>query len=89
MLRYGRFKFLQFLYIVFYSSNECKNQTSKTTSKLLYVIDYFLFNETKLDINLLKIQVYTHNQSRVMEILNFKSYCILCSIALIHVKIKI
>ena len=62
MLRCGRFKFLQLMYTVFYSSNECKNQNLKTTSKLLDVIDYFLFNDTKLNINLLKIQVYTDNQ---------------------------
>ena len=57
MFRYARFKFLQLLYIVFYGSNECKNQNLKSTSKLFYIIDYLLFNDTKLDINLLKNSV--------------------------------
>ena len=34
-----------------------KIKISKTTLKLLYIIDYFLFNETKLDIDLLKNSV--------------------------------
>ena len=87
MLRYGRFKFLQLLYIVFYSYNECKNQNLKTTLNLLCIIDNLLFNDTKLDINLLTISVmYPLPKLRYGH---FKSYCILCSIALLHVKIKI
>ena len=36
-----------------------------------------------------KSQLCTHNQSLDMDILNSNKYCILCFIALIHVKIKI
>ena len=53
-LRYGHFKMQQVLYIVFYSSNTCKNRNLKSTLKLLYMIDYLLFNETKWVVNLLK-----------------------------------
>ena len=35
-----------------------------------------------------KSQLTTHNQSWDMDILNSNKYCILCSIAVIHVKIK-
>ena len=53
-LRYGHFKMQQVLYIVFYSSNTCKNHNWKTTLKLLYMIDYLLFNNKKWDGYLLK-----------------------------------
>ena len=36
-----------------------------------------------------KIQLCTHNQSWEIDILKCNKYCILCSIALIHVKIEI
>ena len=36
----------------FYSSIECKIENSKTTLKLLYIIDYLLLNHTKSDVNL-------------------------------------
>ena len=35
-----------------------------------------------------KVQPCTHNQSWNQDILNSNSYCILCSIVLLHVKIK-
>ena len=36
-----------------------------------------------------KIQLCTHDQNWDMDILNSNKYCIMCSIALMHVKIKI
>ena len=56
---------------------------------MLYIIDYLLFNHTKWNNNLLKIQLCTHNQRWDMDILNCNSYCILCSVAPLHLKIKI
>ena len=36
-----------------------------------------------------KSQLYTHKPSLDMVVLNSNKYCILCSIALIHVKLNI
>ena len=77
-----------YLYIVF-SSNTCKNLNLKIALKLLCIIDYLLFNNTKWGINLWKIQLCTLNQSWDMDILKSYCYCILCSIALMQLKIKI
>ena len=66
-----------------------KTEIYKITLKLLYMIEYLLSNETKWDVNMLKFQLFTHNQSWDMDILKCNKLCILCSIALIHVKIKI
>ena len=63
-----------------------KMKFSKTTLKLLYIIDYLLFKKM---LTCWKIQLCTHNQSWDMDILKCNKYCILCSIALMHVKIKI
>ena len=64
-----------------------KMEFSKSTLKLLYIIDYLLFNYTKWYVSW-KNQLCTHNQSWDMDILKCKKYCILCSIVLIHVKME-
>ena len=72
--------------VIYIISDTCENQNLKSASKLLNFIDYWLFN-TILTSG--KIQLCTHNQTRDRDISNTNSYCILCSIALMHVKIKI
>jgi len=52
------------------------------------LISCYLITLTKI-LTCRKIQLCTHNQSLGMDILNSNKYCILCSLALIHVKINI
>ena len=61
----------------------------KTLLKLLYIIAYLLFNNNKCTLTCGKSKLCKHNQSLDMDILKSNKYCILCSIALMHVKIKI
>ena len=62
----------------------------KTTLKLLYMIDYLLFNHIKRDVNLCQNSImYSKLKKWDMDILKCNKYCILCYIALIHVKIEI
>ena len=63
-----------------------KIKIKKTILKLLYIIDYLLLNTQNEILTSWKVQLYTHNQSLDMDILNSNSYFILCSIALMHVK---
>ena len=68
---------------------DVKMKFLKTTYELLYMIDYFRFKTLNEMLTCWKIQLCTHNQTLDMDILKCNKYCILCSIALIHVKIKI
>ena len=64
-LIYGHFKVWLLHYIVFYSFNTCKNKNLNNCLKLLHIIDYLLFNNTKWDINLWKILImYTKQKLR-------------------------
>ena len=89
-LRYGHCKMQQVLYIVFYSSNTYKNRNFE---KLLWNCCTWLIICCLITLNEMltcwKIQLCTVNKSWDMDILKCNKYCILCFIALMHVKIKI
>ena len=61
----------------------------KTALKLLYIIDYLFLMTLNEILTCGKILLCTHNQRWDIQILKSDCYCLLCFIALIHVKIKI
>ena len=75
---------------MFYSSNACKNQYLKNLPKSCctsFIICCIITLNEKLTCG--KSQLCTHDKSWDMDILKSDCYCILCSIALMHVKIQI
>ena len=89
-LRYGHFKMQQVLYTVCYSSNICKNVNFENSLKIVVHDRGICWLTTLNDMSICwKIQLCTVSQSWDMGILKCNKYCILCSITLIYVKIKI
>ena len=75
---------------MFYSSNACKNKNIKNCFKIVvhhWLFVYLITLNERLTCG--KIQLCTHNQRWDLDILKSDCYCLLCFIALIHVKIKI
>ena len=75
---------------MFCSSTTCKNQNLKKLVKnccTSLIFSCLIIQNEILTCG--KIQICTHNQSTDMDILKSDGYCILFSIAIMHVKITI